>query len=94
MKINIIDFENLINSGDVLVYFYADWCGKCKMVSMELEKINSLKILKVDADKNRDICKKYGVMSLPTLIYFKSDGSFNSLTGLVSSDDILDFIKK
>lgn len=94
MKINIIDFENLINSGDVLVYFYADWCGKCKMVSMELGKINSLKILKVDADKNRDICKKYGVMSLPTLIYFKSDGSFNSLTGLVSSDDILDFIKK
>ena len=92
MKIS--DFEKLVSGGDVLVYFYADWCGKCKMVSLELEYFDNLNIIKVDADKCRDICKKYLVMSIPTLIYFKKDGTYNSLTGLVSSEEIKNFIKK
>ena len=92
MKIS--DFEKLVSGEDVLVYFYADWCGKCKIVSLELEKISDLNIVKVNVDDSRDICKKYLVMSVPTLIYFKKDGSYNSLTGLVSSDEIINFIKK
>lgn len=87
------DFEKKISSGDVLVYFYADWCGKCKVVSLELEKIDC-NIVKVDADKNRDICKRYGVMSLPTLIYFKKDGSYKIKSGLLCVEEIVDFIKK
>lgn len=89
-----MEFDSLIKNSDVLVYFYADWCGKCKLISLELEKLNDLNIVKIDADKNRDICKKYGVMSLPTLIYFKKDGSYTINTGFMSSGDIINFIKK
>lgn len=93
-EINISKLDELIKNGDVLVYFYADWCSKCKMVSLELEKLNNLNIVKVNADDSREICKKYLVMSLPTLIYFKKDGSYNSLTGLVNSEDVLNLTKK
>ncbi len=92
MKIN--DFDKIISRGDILVFFHANWCGKCKIVSLELEKLNNINILKVDADKNRDICKKYGVMSLPTLIYFKKDGSYKTNTGLISYEEIISLTKK
>ncbi len=88
------DFDKLVSGGKVLVYFYADWCGKCKMVSLELEKIDFINLIKINVDDNRDICKKYLVMSVPTLLYFKKNGSYNSLTGLVGSDEIINLIKK
>ena len=87
------EFDKKIEKGNVLVYFYADWCGKCKMVSLELDKLD-LNIVKVDVDKNRNICKKYGVMSIPTLMFFKKDGSYDSLNGLVSREEIINLIKK
>ena len=90
----IDDFEKKISSGNILVYFYADWCGKCKMISLELKKIDNLNIVNINVDDCREICKKYLVMSVPTLIYFKKDGSYNSISGLVSSEEILDLIKK
>lgn len=86
-------FNDLIREGDKLVYFYADWCGKCKLLDLELKKID-LDVLKVNVDEERNICKKYGVMSVPTLIYFKSDGSYTSSSGFISSDEIIKFIKK
>ena len=92
MRMN--DFEKLISAGNILVYFYADWCGKCKMVSSEFKKLDYLNIIMINVDESRDICKKYLVMSVPTLIYFKKDGSYNSISGLVSSEEILDLIKK
>lgn len=88
------EFDKIIEKGNVLVYFYADWCGKCKMLNKELEKLDELNIFKVDADRNRDICKKYGVMSLPTLIYFKNSDEYKKSSGFMSSEEIMNFIKK
>ena len=88
------EFDELIKNGDILVYFYADWCGKCKMLNRELDKLIGLNIFKVDADKNRDICKKYGVMSLPTLIYFKNSDDYKKSSGFMSSEEIMNLIKK
>lgn len=88
------EFDKIIEKGNVLVYFYADWCGKCKILNKELDKLNNLNIFKVDADKNRDICKKYGVMSLPTLIYFKNKDQYKKSNGFMSSEEIMNLIKK
>ena len=70
------EFENFINNEYVLIDFYADWCWHCKMMSPILENISSsrdnIKIAKINVDKQEDIAKFYGVMSIPTLILFKN----------------------
>ena len=92
---NSENFERLINGKNILVDFYATWCGPCKMLAPELEKIkNRIQIVKIDVDNNIELCKKYGVMSVPTLINFKADGSFDSHIGYMDSEDILEFVKK
>ena len=66
------DFNEIIKN-KVLVDFYADWCGPCKMLAMEIEKAASeidIDIVKVNVDDEEDIARKYGVMSIPTLILF------------------------
>lgn len=92
---NSKNFNELINNGNVLVDFYATWCGPCKMIKSELERIrNTVQIVEINVDNDMQLCKKYGVMSVPTLIYFKDDGSYISNVGFMKSDEILDFIKK
>ena len=64
------NFKELINE-KVLVDFYANWCGPCKMIGPELERAEgNIKVIKIDVDEFEDIAKEYGVMSIPTLILF------------------------
>ena len=66
------NFSELIKE-KVLVDFYANWCGPCKMLSPVLETIsNDIKIIKVDIDKYNDLAREYGVMSIPCLVMFDS----------------------
>ena len=66
------DFDNLIQ-GNVLVDFYANWCGPCKMLGPILEEVSDLiQIVKVDVDNFEEISKKYRVMSIPTIVLFKN----------------------
>lgn len=89
------DIENIIKKGNILIEFYANWCGPCKSMMSELEKIkDKIKIIKIDVDKNRDIAKKYGVMTLPTIIYVKKDGIIKKNTGFLPADEILKFISE
>ena len=65
------EFEKLINDDKVLVDFYADWCGPCRMLGEVIKEINEFKIHKVNVDDARDIAIKYNITTIPTLILFK-----------------------
>lgn len=90
------DFNELIKNGISLVDFYAEWCGPCKMLGPELEDIsnNGFKIIKVDVDKHEELARKYGIMSVPTMIIFKDMEMKNRLVGFMPGKTIMDEIKK
>ena len=89
------DFNEIIKN-KVLVDFYADWCGPCKMLAMEIEKVASeidIDIVKVNVDQEEDIARKYGVMSIPTLILFENGQELKKTIGFMSKDKIKEFIE-
>lgn len=90
------NFENLINDELVLVDFYANWCGPCKMLGPVLEEManerNNVKIVKVDIDSNHALARQYGVMSVPTLILFKKGQIVSNHIGYMAKDKINNWI--
>lgn len=87
-------FKNLIKNR-VLVDFYANWCGPCKMLAPELEKTDStLEVVKVDVDEYEDLAREYGVMSIPTLILFDDGKAIKKSIGFIDSKKIQEFIEK
>ena len=83
------DQEVLHSSEPVLVDFYADWCGPCKMMGPVVEQLagtyaGKAKVGKVNVDASADLAGRYGVMSIPTFILFQDGRAVNSLTGAVS----------
>ena len=66
------NFYDLVKEGNFIVDFYADWCGPCKMLLPVLDEIDFCDIIKVNVDEYPDIAKNFGIMSIPTLIFFKN----------------------
>lgn len=83
-----------IISNKVLVDFYADWCGPCKMLAPILENIDSVDILKVNVDSFPDLAAKYGVMSIPTLILFENGNELKKEIGFKNLDEIKKMIEE
>ena len=83
-------FNELIKD-KVLVDFYAEWCGPCKMLAPNLEKLD-YNILKVDVDKFQDLAISYGVMSVPTLILFKGGKEVNKSIGYLDIDELKEMV--
>ena len=82
------DFDNQVLKSDepVLVDFYANWCGPCKMIAPFLEELateykGKVKIAKLNVDENGDSAMKYGVRSIPTLILFKNGQQESMIVG-------------
>lgn len=80
------DFDGIVKSGVVLVDFYADWCGPCKMVAPVLEELatayeGKVTIVKVNVDDDSELAQRFGVMSIPTLILFKDGAIFKQVVG-------------
>jgi len=70
----------------VLVDFWAEWCGPCKMIAPIVDEIadeydGSLRVAKVDADENQEILMQYGIMGIPTLLLFKDGEPVERITG-------------
>lgn len=81
------NFESEIESGVVLVDFYADWCGPCRMMTPVLEefaqkKTGKVSVAKVDIDTNPTVTQKYQVTAVPTLILFKDGEPVGTYVGL------------
>lgn len=90
-----LEFENEIKEGLVLVDFYANWCGPCKMLSPvldEVEKESNIKVVKVDTDELVDLAEKFNVMSIPNLVFFKNGEPVKQIVGFQPKANILSVI--
>ena len=89
-------FNEALNNKYVLVDFYADWCGPCKMVGPVLEELDAendqLTVVKVNVDNELGLASKYGVQSIPNMIFFKEGKAVTQIIGFASKDAILDKI--
>ncbi len=90
------NFDELIKD-KVVVDFFATWCGPCKMLGPVFEElsteINDIKFVKVDIDEHEDLCRKYKVMSVPTLIVFDNGKEIKRNIGFIPKDKLKEFIK-
>ena len=90
------NFDELIKD-KVVVDFFATWCGPCKMLGPVFEElsteINDIKFIKVDIDEHEDLCRKYKVMSVPTLIVFDKGKEVKRNIGFIPKDKLKEFIK-
>ena len=82
----------------VLVDFWAEWCGPCKMIAPLVDQIASeyegqLKVGKLDADEHQDVLMQYGIMSIPTLILFKGGEPAVRITDFQPKERILSQLK-
>ena len=86
------NFKELIKE-KILVDFYANWCGPCKMITPELERVESaVKVVKVDVDQFENLAKEYSVMSIPTLILFDNGKEVKRTVGFIDRDRIQQFV--
>ena len=87
------NFDEIIKDKDVLVDFYADWCGPCKMQAPILDTITEVEVLKVNVDSNQELAMKYGIFSIPTLMVVKNGEIIKQEPGFKTKDQILDMFK-
>lgn len=88
MELKEKNFKDVIKEGVWIVDFYADWCGPCKMLSPVLESLEYDNILKVNVDAFGELAASFGVMSIPTLIFFKDGVEKNKIIGFTSKEEI------
>ena len=88
------DFKKEIESGLVLVDFYTEWCGPCKMLASILEEVDYMKVLKVDADKFMDLAQQFGIMSVPTLCFFQDGELKERVIGYKTAEEIKEIYQK
>jgi len=90
--------EEVLNSDKtVLIDFYADWCGPCKMFSPVVESVanenEDVKVVKINVDNAQDLAIKYQVMSIPTVVIIKDGKEVNRNVGMASKSQILEMVK-
>ena len=86
------NFESILkNNKYVLVDFFAQWCGPCKMLAPIMDELSEeykdkIKIVKLDVDESPETAKKFDIMSIPTIIFFENGVAKDTLMGLVAKN--------
>lgn len=99
VKLTAENFEQEVLKSDkpVLVDFYADWCGPCKMMAPVIEQISNeeteIKVGKINIDENIEIAQKYKVMSIPMFIAFKNGEVVAKTLGAQPKEEVLKLVK-
>ena len=92
------NFDDLTKKGTVVVDFFATWCGPCKMLSPIIEELgeslDDITFIKIDVDKHEDLARRFGVMSIPTLVFFKDGKEVKKHIGFISKNDLKGTIEK
>jgi len=83
----------------VMVDFFATWCGPCKMVSPIVDQLSGeyegkIKVGKLDVDQAQDLAGKYGVMSIPTIMFFKGGEKVSQIVGALPKDKLEGSLKE
>lgn len=95
---SVQQFDELLAKGEVLVDFFATWCGPCKMLSPIIESVAAenpdLTVLKVDVDEVGALAQRYGIASIPTLIRFVDGVEKDKALGYMPKPKLLAFLGK
>lgn len=99
LKITNSNFEKEVLNSErtVLIDFYADWCGPCKMLAPIIEAVakenENIKVVKINVDEAQDLAMKYEVMSIPTIVVIKNGREVNRNVGVISKNQIEGMVK-
>lgn len=83
---------NEVKNDKVIVDFYADWCGPCKMISPVLKEISeekNVKLVKVNIDENMDLAAEHKIVSVPTIMLYENGENVKTVVGASNKDDMI-----
>ena len=96
LQFNEANFQSEVIDSDipVLVDFWAEWCGPCKMIAPLLDQIaeeqaGKVKIAKINVDHDQPLAQKYGIRAIPTLLFFKDGAVAEQVVGMTSKKDLV-----